>query len=147
MAELQLVGFKQGREEYVVDIIKVKEIIKMPDITQVPEARSYVEGVINLRGTVIPVVNLKQRLGISNMSDNNNDRKVIVIEHEGKLTGFTVDSVTEVITLDSRKIDPTPELVSNVDKAHIKGIGKLSDNRLLIILDIEKILEDTEIGY
>lgn len=147
MAELQLVGFKEGNEEYVVDIIKVKEIIKMPEITKLPEARQYVEGVINLRGTVIPVINLKSRLGLADLSEKVSERKIIVIEHKSKLTGMIVDSVTEVITLDSQKIDPTPELVSNVDKSHIKGIGKLSDDRLLIILDIEKIIEETETGY
>ncbi|MGM0607727.1 MAG: chemotaxis protein CheW [Candidatus Muiribacteriota bacterium] len=144
MAQLQLVGFKLGNEEYVVDIMKVKEIIKMTEITHIPEAQTFVEGVINLRGNIIPVINLKSRLEIFGEADEDKEKKIIVIEHEQKLIGMVVDYVTEVIRLDSGKIDPTPELVTAVDKKHIKGIGKLSDERLLIILDIEKILNETD---
>ncbi|MCK9223618.1 MAG: chemotaxis protein CheW [Candidatus Muirbacterium halophilum] len=144
MAELQLVGFKLSHEEYVVDIMKVKEIIKISEITKIPEAKSFVEGVINLRGNIIPVINLKVRLGLSYGDEEGIERKIIVIEQNGKWIGMIVDMVTEVIRLDSTKIDPTPELITNVDKKNIRGIGKFSEDRLLIILDIEKIIEETE---
>ncbi|MFW5782287.1 MAG: chemotaxis protein CheW [Candidatus Muiribacteriaceae bacterium] len=148
MAELQLVGFKLGNEEYVVDIMKVKEIIKISEITKIPEAPMFVEGVINLRGNIIPVINLKIRLGLSYTDEvDEEEKKIIVIERDGKWIGMIVDMVTEVIRLDSTKIDPTPELVTSVDKKHIKGIGKFSDERLLIILDIEKIIDETETAF
>lgn len=147
MAELQLVGFKLLNEEYVVDIMKIKEIIKISEITRIPEAQSFVEGVINLRGNIIPVINLKVRLGLSYSDDDNADRKIIVIEQDGKWIGMIVDMVTEVIRLDSTKIDPTPELVTSIDKKHIKGIGKYSEDRLLIILDIEKIINETQTSF
>lgn len=147
MAELQLVGFKLSNEEYVVDIMKVKEIIKSSEITKIPEAKSFVEGVINLRGNIIPVINLKVRLGLMYQEDENIEQKIIVIEQDGKWIGMIVDMVTEVIRLDSTKIDPTPELVTSIDKKNIRGIGKFSEDRLLIILDIEKIIEETENTY
>ncbi|PLX19541.1 MAG: chemotaxis protein CheW [Candidatus Muiribacterium halophilum] len=147
MAELELVGFKLGDENYVVDIMKVKEIIRFVDITNIPESLDFVEGVINLRGIIIPVINLKVRLGLKYADDelSKKNRKIIIIEHKDKLIGMTVDMITKVIKLDSNQIAPTPELVTNIDKKHIKGIGKYEDDNLLIILDIEKILDETEI--
>ena len=135
---LQLVTFKLGNEEFGLDILKVKEIIKPVSITKIPNAPYFVEGVINLRGEVIPVISLRKRL---NLSDNelNSKTRIIVIETNKKTTGFIVDEVNEVLRIHENIMEATPELVSSVDSEYIIGVGKL-DDRLLIHIDIEKII-------
>ena len=138
----QVVGFKLGEEEFVIDILKVQEIIKMIDITPVPNAPYYVNGVINLRGKVIPVVSLRKRFGFEEKEINNFTR-IIVVEIDKKLVGFIVDRVTEVLRIPGPSIEPPPPLVSKVGSEYLKGVGKIGD-RLLIILEIEKILSTEE---
>ena len=135
---LQLVTFKLGNEEFGLDILKVKEIIKPVAITKMPNSPYYVEGVINLRGEVIPVINLRKRLNLAE-NEQNSKTRIIVIETNKKTTGFIVDEVNEVLRIPENIMEATPELVSGVDSEYIIGVGKL-DDRLLIHMDIEKIL-------
>ncbi len=138
----QVVGFKLGEEEFVLDILKVQEIIKLVDITPVPNSPDFVEGVINLRGKVIPIVSLRKRFGFQD-KEKDSQTRIIVVEIEKKLVGFIVDYVTEVLRIPSSTIEPPPPLVSKIGSEYLKGVGKL-DERLLIVLDVDKILSTEE---
>jgi len=133
----QLVTFRLGDEEYGVDILKVHEIDRMMDITEVPNAPPSIEGVINLRGKVIPVINLRKKF---NLPDREADgRTKIVVVDIGTSAGMIVDSVSEVLRISSDIIEPPPPMTTGVSSEYIRGVGKLKD-RLLILLDIEKLL-------
>jgi purine-binding chemotaxis protein CheW len=135
---LQLVSFLIGNEEYGVDILYVQEINRMIQITKVPNAPGFVDGVINLRGRVIPVIDLRSRLNIPKKEHDKNTR-IIVVEVNNKTVGFIVDAVNEVLRIPKNITEAPPELVSGVNSEYIKAVGKLED-RLLILLDLEKIL-------
>ena len=135
---LQLVSFKIGSEEFGVDILKVQEINRMLQITKVPNTPDFIEGVINLRGRVIPVIDLRVKL---NMAKKEHDKqtRIIVVELEDKTVGFLVDEVSEVLRIPKSITEAPPELVANVNSEYITAVGKLED-RLIILLDLEKAL-------
>ncbi|OPY24151.1 MAG: purine-binding chemotaxis protein [Methanomethylovorans sp. PtaU1.Bin073] len=140
---LQLVIFQLGGEEFGVDIMAVQEIIKMPEITAIPQAPEYVAGVINLRGKIIVVVSLGKKFDIQSC-DKNEEYKVIVVELENQVIGMMVDSVSEVLRIPSSSVDPAPDIIkSGVSSNYIQGVGKL-DDRLLILLDLRNVLSDYE---
>lgn len=140
---LQLVSFKVGEEEFGVNILQVHEINRMTEITRVPKAPDFVEGVINLRGKIIPIIDLRKRFGLPPKERDKNIR-IIVVDIKGQTIGFIVDSVSEVIRLPRENIDDAPDLVTGIDAEYIKGVGKM-DNKLLILLDLEKILTRQEV--
>ena len=135
---LQLVTFSIGSEEFGVDILKVIEIIRTMEITKVPKAPAFVEGVINLRGLVIPIIDLRRRFGLAEKAGES-DTRIIVIEINGMSVGFVVDSVSEVLRIPANTVEPAPPVVAGVDSDYISGVGKLED-RLLILLDLDKLL-------
>lgn len=135
---LQLVTFSIGSEEFGVDILKVIEIIRTMEITKVPKAPAFVEGVINLRGLVIPIIDLRRRFGLAEKAGDS-DTRIIVIEINGMSVGFVVDSVSEVLRILANTVEPAPPVVAGVDSDYISGVGKLED-RLLILLDLDKLL-------
>ncbi len=135
---LQLVSFLIGNEEFGVDILYVQEINRMIQITKVPNAPDFVDGVINLRGRVIPVIDLRSKLGM-NKKEHDKNTRIIVVEISGKTVGFIVDAVNEVLRIPKNITEAPPELVSGVNSEYIKAVGKLED-RLLILLDLEKVL-------
>ena len=135
---LQLVTFSIGSEEFGVDILKVIEIIRTMEITKVPKAPAFVEGVINLRGLVIPIIDLRRRFGLAEKAWDS-DTRIIVIEINGMSVGFVVDSVSEVLRIPANTVEPAPPVVAGVDSDYISGVGKLED-RLLILLDLDKLL-------
>jgi len=139
---LQLVSFKIGAEEFGIDILKVNEIIRMMSITKVPNAPSFVDGVVNLRGRVIPVINLRAKLILPRKEYDRNSR-IIVVELNTKTIGFIVDEVSEVLRIPVNITEKPPEMVSGINAAYITAIGKLED-RLLILLDLERILGEDE---
>jgi purine-binding chemotaxis protein CheW len=139
---LQLVSFHIGDEEFCVDILKVQEIIRMMQITKVPNLPSFVEGIINLRGKVIPIIDLRIRLGMAKREHGGNTR-IIVVEISNKTIGFIVDSVSEVLRIPKSITEAPPEIVSGVNSEYITAIGKLED-RLLILLELEKVLTEEE---
>jgi purine-binding chemotaxis protein CheW len=139
---LQLVSFNIDEEEFGIDILKVQEIIRTVQITQVPNAPVFVKGVINLRGKVIPIVDLRMKLGKEKKKDDNNTR-IIVVDLESKTIGFIVDSVSEVLRIPKNITEAPPEIVSGINSEYITAVGKLED-RLLILLDLEKILSAKE---
>jgi len=135
---LQLVTFSIGSEEFGVDILKVMEIIRTMKITKVPKSPAFVEGVINLRGLVIPIIDLRKRFGMGEKNDDKETR-IIVIEIQGMTVGFVVDSVSEVLRIPASTVEPPPPVVAGLDSDYISGVGKLED-RLLILLDLDKLL-------
>lgn len=139
---LQLVSFKIGEAEFGVDILRVQEINKMMDLTIVPNTPSFVEGVVNLRGRIIPVINLRSRLGLE-LIEYNSETRIIVVELHDKTIGFIVDEVKEVLRIPKSITEQPPEVVTGVDSEYITAIGKLED-RLLILLDLTKILSNEE---
>lgn len=141
-AILQLVTFKLGTEEFGVDILKVQEINKMMNITRIPNAPAFIEGVINLRGKIIPIVDLRKRLGFREQPYDKSTR-IIVVELEGLVLGFIVDSVSEVLRIPENTIEPPPSMVAGIESEYIEGVGKL-DDRLLILLELKKIFSSPE---
>lgn len=140
---LQLVTFSIGEEEFGVDILKVQEIIRTMEITKVPRAPEFVEGVINLRGKVIPIIDLRRRFGLAHKAHDSHTR-IIVIEINSMIVGFVVDSVSEVLRIPVSTVEPPPPVVAGLDSDYISGVGKLQD-RLLILLDLDKLLSDADL--
>ncbi|MBF0482879.1 MAG: purine-binding chemotaxis protein CheW [Desulfovibrionaceae bacterium] len=139
---LQLVTFNISQEEFGVDILKVQEIIRTMEITKVPRAPQFVEGVINLRGKVIPIVDLRGRFGMDPRNHDSQTR-IIVVELNAMIVGFVVDAVSEVLRIPADTVVPPPSIVAGIDSEYISGIGKLED-RLLILIDLEKLLSAEE---
>lgn len=140
---LQLVTFSIGDEEFGVDILKVQEIIRTMEITKVPRAPEFVEGVINLRGKVIPILDLRRRFDLPHKKHDSHTR-IIVIEITGMVVGFVVDSVSEVLRIPVSTVEPPPPVVAGMDSDYISGVGKLQD-RLLILLDLDKLLSSEDL--
>jgi len=136
---IQLVGFKLGDEDFAVDISRVQEINRMLKITKVPNSQEFVEGVVNLRGKIVPVVNLRERLGFPKKEEDAKT-KIIVTEINNSLIGFIVDEVREVIRISKDIIEQTPTIASSIEKDLINGVAKLED-RILILLNIENLFQ------
>ncbi|NOQ34603.1 MAG: chemotaxis protein CheW [Methylococcaceae bacterium] len=137
---LQLVGFKIGKEIFGVDILMVQEIIRSAPITYVPNSPEFVEGVINLRGSIIPVIDLRKRLNLDTASYEQEKDWILILEIGGRVTGFIVDWVTEVIKIQENSIDPPPDiLVAGLQSQYIRGVCEI-ENTLLILLDFNRIL-------
>jgi len=141
---LQLVSFHIEEEEFAVDILNIQGINRMMNITRVPNTPAFVEGIINLRGQVIPVVNLRKRLGFPPKEPDKATR-IIVVEIGKRVIGFIVDSVNEVLRISSSITEPPPPMVAGIDSEYITAVGKL-DDRLLILLDLEKVLSGEELN-
>ncbi len=144
MAEHQLVVFKLNQEEYGVEIMQVQEISPYQKATKVPNAPMFVEGIINLRGEVIPVVNLKRRFDILE-TEISEETRLIVINNGSRRIGFIVDDASEVVTVAEEDIEEVPPMIAGHDREYIKGIGKI-ENRILIILDLHLLFTSEEVG-
>lgn len=141
----QLVSFRLGNEEYGSEIMQVREIIRIQEITPVPETPEFVEGVINLRGSVIPIIDLRKRFGMEQGS-RDKDTRIVVVSVEGREVGIIVDAVAEVLRITSDQVEQAPAVVSGIGKEYLLGVAKLED-RLLIILDLNKVLSAEELGF
>ncbi len=139
---LQLVTFRIGNEVFGLNIFQVKEINKMLEITQIPNSIGAVKGIVNLRGSIIPIISLREKLGFPELEYTNSTR-IIVVEYQNKSIGFIVDEVNEVLRIESSIIEAAPEMTTNVESAFISGVAKL-ENMLLIILELDKILIQDE---
>lgn len=135
---IQLVSFKLDKIEYGIDILSVHEILRIPEITRLPNAPEYIKGVINLRGNVIPVVDIRMRFGMPSAPVTELSR-IIVVEIGEKLVGLMVDNVYQVIRLSRSRIDEPHELIEGISTEFINGIGRLQD-RLIVILRLDNIL-------
>jgi len=139
---LQLVSFMISNEEFGVSILFVQEINRMLQITKVPNAPNFVDGVVNLRGRVIPVIDLRTKLGIERKEHDKNTR-IVVVEVGGKNAGFIVDAVKEVLRIPESITEAPPEIVTGINSEFITAVAKLED-RLITIIDLEKILTGSE---
>jgi purine-binding chemotaxis protein CheW len=140
---MQLVSFNLENEEYGVEVLKVREIIRMPNITRVPNTPHYVEGVINLRGKVIPIISLRKRFNL-NSSEADSRTRIMVMDMTNNLTGFVVDSVAEVIRVSSDEIQPAPPVISgSIEQECLSGVINRAD-RLLVLLDLERMFSREE---
>lgn len=135
---MQLVVFSIGKELYGVGIDAVHEIVKVPDITAVPDAPAFLEGVINLRGKIVPVVDLRKRLKVQGAEKTKLSR-VLITENNGRLVGLLVDAVSEVLKLQPDAIEPPPEMIASIGVEYITGVAKV-DGRLIILLVLDKVL-------
>jgi len=137
---MQLVGFTIGAEQFGVNILMVQEIIRSTPITSVPNAPVFVEGVINLRGNIIPVIDLRRRLQLEPGEMDPTETWIIILDIEGKITGFIVDSVTEVLKIQESSVEPPPDIiVAGLESQYIQGVCDIGE-KLLIILDFNRIL-------
>jgi purine-binding chemotaxis protein CheW len=139
--ELQLVTFRLANEEYGLPITKVQEINRLVPVTKLPKTPPFMEGIINLRGRIIPVIDLRKRFDMP-VTDHDEDTRIIIVEISGQIVGVTVDAVTEVVRLSTANIEPPPSTVA-VDSQYIDGVGKLN-GRLIILLNIDQVLTDHE---
>ena len=143
---IQLVSFKLDSEEYGIEVLKVREIIRMIPITHMPNSPSYVEGIINLRGKIIPVVSMRRKFGLMDQ-ENSTQTRIVVMDISGELMGFIVDSVSEVIRISSSEIQPPPNVVSGgFDQECITGVFNQAD-RLLVLLDLEQLFSHEEKSF
>jgi purine-binding chemotaxis protein CheW len=145
MAEVQLVTFLLGEEEYGIPISQIQEIDRLAKITKVPKAAEFIEGITNLRGEVIPVLDTRKRFGLE-VKPSDDRTRIIIVDLGGIKTGLVVDSVREVLNLAKQDIAPPPEAIgSGIDQQFISGIGKVdAGKRMIVLLDVERILSRQE---
>jgi purine-binding chemotaxis protein CheW len=140
---LQLVSFRVGGEEYGLDILRVQEIIRLQHLTRVPNAPDSLDGVMNLRGKIIPVIALRKRFGLEPQAPDKETR-IIVVEIQGTVLGFIVDAVSEVLRIPADTVGPPP-LLAKATQDYVSGVGKLED-RLLILLDVDRLMSNHDLA-
>jgi purine-binding chemotaxis protein CheW len=140
--ELQVVGFRIGNETFGVRIGSVREIVRVPEITAVPSAPETIEGVINLRGKIIPVMDLRKRFGQAEIRPDKKNR-ILVVELDNKLIGLIVNAASEVLRISPSEIEPPGNVFAEGESSYVTGVGKLK-GRLIILLDIAKLLHRPE---
>ncbi|MGH9711411.1 MAG: chemotaxis protein CheW [Candidatus Acidiferrales bacterium] len=143
--DVQIVGLQIGRETYGIPIALVREIVRVPEITAVPNAQEYIEGVINLRGKIVSVMDLRKRFGESNV-ENNKKNRIVVVEIGGRTVGLIVNSASEVLRLSPSEIAPPSSVFLDGEVDYVTGVGKLGD-RLIILLDLVKVLKSGELRH
>lgn len=137
--ELHIVGFQVGRETYGVPITSLHEIVRVPEITAVPDAPEYMEGVINLRGKIVSVIDLRKRLGERKISSSRRNR-ILVVEHKGRLSGLIVDSASEVLKIPAADVETSPTSFDEGRSNCVTGLGKYK-GRLIVLLDMTRLLD------
>jgi purine-binding chemotaxis protein CheW len=141
---IQLVGFRLDNEDYAIAITKIQEIILMKPITRIPQVPSFIEGLINLRGSVIPIINLRKRFGLPTRDVDDETRTIVVNIHD-KTVGCIVDAVTQVMRINRDQIQPAPLSVVAISHQYIAGLARL-DDRLIIILDIDRLFDEQSVA-
>lgn len=144
LGSMQIVCFKIGQEEYGIEILKVQEILKLPKVTKIPKSADFIIGLIDLRGQVIPIIDLSRKFGIGDL-DGNSKLRAIVVDINGKKVGLAIDSVSHVIKVDSKDIEPPPPIVKGISGRYIIGIAKV-ESGFVVILDISQIFSMDEIS-
>lgn len=140
----QIVCFKIGNEEYGIDILQVQEILKLPKVTKLPRSKDYIMGVIDLRGKVIPIIDLSSKFNIKSKIDRESSR-AIVVDINGKNVGLGIDSVSHVVKINQSEIEPPPPIVKGISGKYVVGIAKLTEG-FVVILDISHIFSKDELS-
>lgn len=143
-ARRQLVVFKVGTEELAVDIMLTKEVVPMREITPVPETEVYVEGVMNLRGNLVPVLDFRKRLR-AHRTTTEGDQRIIIANIDGRMAGLLVDGASEVIRVSDDMIEPVPDLISEIGAGYVDGVVNLKD-RFITLIDLRKALSGEIVG-
>jgi purine-binding chemotaxis protein CheW len=141
--QVQIVTFEVGEEEFAVDILAVQEIIRVGQITRVPHSPPSVEGAVNFRGQITPVVDLRRRFGFDTV-ERGKDARIVIIEIHERIVGFLVDRVHEVLRINGNVIDPAPTLGNTIDSDYVRGVAKL-DDRLIILLELDRLFGQKEV--
>ncbi|MBD2870717.1 chemotaxis protein CheW [Paenibacillus arenilitoris] len=142
--ELKVIVFALGTEEYGIEVDKVRTIERLSPITRVPKTAAFIKGVINLRGVVVPVIDLRGRFNLTETVPTENSR-IIVVAVADMEVGFIVDSANDVIDIDADAIDMPPEIVGGIKAKYLRGIARLGEGRLLIMLNLSEVLNKNEI--
>jgi purine-binding chemotaxis protein CheW len=142
--EIQMVVFSLGREEFAVEVTQVREIMRMEEVTRMPKSPSFVEGIINLRGQIIAVIDLAKRLNLQSL-ERTGETRIIVVEADEIKVGMIVDSVSEVLRVNAEAVEVTPTMAADMSVAYLQGVVK-QDSRLIILLDLTKVLSIDEIS-
>lgn len=140
---LELVSFHIGNEEYGIEILQVQEIVRLPEIVKLPNSYKFIKGVINLRGKITPIMDLREQFGLEAKSYDNTSR-AIVVKVRDKAIGLATDSVSHVIRINSEEIEPAPPVIKGIAGRYVKGVGKYQ-NRFIILLDLDQLLTSSEL--
>ena len=140
----EFLTFRLGKEEYGIDILKVQEIRGYDAITQIANAPEFIKGVVNLRGIIVPIIDMRIKFGLGDV-EYDQFTVVIILNVSGRVMGIVVDGVSDVLSLDMEQVRPTPEFGSVIDTEYIKGLGTVNE-RMLILLDIEKLMSSADMG-
>lgn len=144
MAEKQIVVFSLGQEEFAVEIARVREIVRMQPIRRMPGTPPFIEGIVNLRGSIVPIVDLRKRFGIHDSEIERNQRKIVIVDLDNRQIGILVDHVTEILRIPDESIEPAPEVVAEeIERDYITGVAKQED-RLIVLLDMIRIFSTEE---
>jgi purine-binding chemotaxis protein CheW len=141
---MQLVVFRLDVEEYGVEILETQEIIELEGLTRVPNSPEFVEGIINLRGEIIPIIDLKKRFSLDLKVNKIEEQRIVVVEVDDNKVGMIVDEVKEVLNISEEQISPPPKIAGGIDKKYLEGVVKFED-RLLVLLNLTKILDPEEV--
>ncbi len=142
-SDLHIVGFRVGAETFGLPINLVHEIVRVPDITAVPDSAQFVEGVINLRGRIVSVVDLRKRFGVTATHSEKKNR-VIVVDWQGKLVGLMVDAASEVVRIPHSEVEPAPRILASDSASYVTAVGKYQ-GRLIILLDLNRVLQTADL--
>lgn len=142
--EVQFAVFRVGGEEYAIDIMRIMEIIRPQKVTRIPKAPEFVEGIINLRGKVVPILDLRKRFGIDPEGADKKKVRIVIVKMSGRVLGIVVDEVTEVIYMKADQVENTPDAVKGDGADYLKGVGKVGD-RLIVLIDMDKVLSGDEV--
>ncbi len=134
----QFVAFRLGKTEFAVPIEQVWRIVSLTDITRVPRVPSFIEGIINLRGEIIPVIDLRKRLGLE-VGERTDESRIVVVQTEGHRVGMIVDTITEIVRLPEDTIEPPPDMIADISGVFLTGMTTYND-RLFIVLDLSRVL-------
>ena len=140
--EVQVVTFKLGKEEYAIDILQVQEIVMVTEITRMPKAPRFIEGIVNLRGQMIPIIDMRKRFDLP-QAEHDAETRIIIVDIGREIVGMVVDGVKEVIRLPDSSISPPPPMIQGISSEYLKGIGQIGE-RLLIMLDLKTVLTAEE---
>ena len=143
MASLQQVIFKLDNEEYGLDIMKVNGIEKYQEVVKVPNSPEYIEGMINLRGEVLPIYSLRTKFKLTD-KEPDDETKIIVVNTNDMKIGFVVDSVVEILNIDEENVESAPKLVTGINRKYIKSVAKQENDRMIVLIDIDLIVSDEE---